>query len=42
MDLQRNKATYYVCPVCGFTADKAEFDRCPACGHKKEEFELVS
>jgi rubrerythrin len=37
-----NKATYYVCPVCGFTADKAEFDRCPVCGHKKEDFELVS
>lgn len=37
-----NKATYYVCPVCGFTADKIEFDRCPVCGHKKEEFELIS
>ncbi len=37
-----NKATYYVCPVCGFTADKIEFDRCPVCGHAKEEFELVS
>jgi rubrerythrin len=37
-----NKATYYVCPVCGFTADKAEFDRCPVCGHSREEFELVS
>jgi rubrerythrin len=37
-----NKATYYVCPVCGFTADKAEFDRCPVCGHKKEDFELVN
>jgi rubrerythrin len=37
-----NKATYYVCPVCGFTAEKAEFERCPVCGHKKEEFELVS
>jgi rubrerythrin len=36
-----NKATYYVCPVCGFTADKAEFDRCPICGHAKEKFELV-
>jgi rubrerythrin len=37
-----NKATYYVCPVCGFTADKAEFDRCPVCGHSKEKFELVN
>jgi rubrerythrin len=37
-----NKATYYVCPVCGFTADKAEFDRCPVCGHSKGEFELVN
>jgi rubrerythrin len=38
----RHKATYYVCPDCGFTADKAEFDRCPVCGHLKEEFELIS
>jgi rubrerythrin len=38
----RHKATYYVCPECGFTANKAEFDRCPVCGHLKEEFELVS
>ena len=37
-----HKATYYVCPECGFTADQAEFDRCPVCGHAKEEFELVS
>ena len=36
------KATYYVCPECGFTADKADFDRCPVCGHVKEEFELIS
>jgi rubrerythrin len=37
-----NPATYYVCPECGFTADRAEFDRCPVCGHAKEEFELVN
>jgi rubrerythrin len=37
-----HKATYYVCPECGFTADQAEFDRCPVCGHAKEEFELVN
>jgi rubrerythrin len=37
-----NKATYYVCPVCGFTVDKVEFDRCPVCGHSKEKFELVN
>jgi len=37
-----NKATYYVCPVCGFTADKAEFDRCPVCGHAREKFELIN
>jgi rubrerythrin len=36
------KATYYVCPECGFTCDKTEFDRCPVCGHSREEFELVS
>jgi rubrerythrin len=38
----RHAATYYICPECGFTADKAEFDRCPICGHLKEEFELVN
>lgn len=37
-----NKATYYVCPVCGYTAEKAEFDRCPVCGHLKEKFELIN
>ena len=37
-----NKATYYVCPVCGFTAEKADFDRCPVCGHAKDKFELVN
>jgi rubrerythrin len=36
-----NKATYYVCPECGFTADKAEFDRCPVCGHARDKFELI-
>lgn len=37
-----NKATYYVCPECGFTTEKAEFDRCPVCGHAKDKFELVN
>ncbi len=37
-----NKAIYYVCPVCGFTADKTDYDRCPVCSHAKENFELVS
>jgi rubrerythrin len=37
-----SKATYYVCPECGFTTDKLEFDRCPVCGHVKEDFELIS
>lgn len=36
-----NKATYYVCPVCGYTADKAEFERCPVCGVVKEKFEQI-
>jgi rubrerythrin len=35
------KTAYYVCPVCGFTVEKAEFDRCPVCGHSKEKFEVV-
>jgi len=36
-----NKAAYYVCPECGFTTDKADFDRCPVCAHSREDFELV-
>lgn len=36
------KATYYVCPVCGFTADALNFgDACPICHVVKEKFEVI-
>ncbi len=37
-----NKAIYYVCPGCGFIADKTDFDRCPACDHSKDKFKVVN
>jgi rubrerythrin len=35
------KATYYVCPVCGFTVDKVTFDNCPVCKVPGEKFEEI-
>jgi rubrerythrin len=35
------KATYYVCPVCGFTAEKLSFDKCPVCKVPGEKFEVI-
>jgi len=34
--------SYYVCPVCGFTAEKEAPDVCPVCGAKGELFKKVS
>jgi rubrerythrin len=36
------KATYYICPVCGYTAAKLDFERCPVCNHPGKKFEMVS
>jgi rubrerythrin len=33
---------FYVCPVCGFTTPKLDFERCPTCATPKEHFEQVS
>ncbi len=32
---------YYVCPVCGFTAEKQPPGTCPACGTKGEMFKKM-
>lgn len=32
---------YYVCPVCGFTAEKEAPDTCPVCGAKGRMFKRV-
>ncbi len=33
---------FYVCPVCGYVADKAAFAYCPSCFTPKKQFEAVS
>ena len=40
--LRGEAVVYYVCPVCGFTAAKADGDRCPVCSTPTERFEKVS
>ena len=32
---------YYVCPVCGYTAEKEPPDTCPVCGTKGDKFKKV-
>ncbi|MBI4632832.1 MAG: rubrerythrin family protein [Deltaproteobacteria bacterium] len=32
---------YYVCPVCGYTAEKSAPDECPVCGTKGKAFKKV-
>ncbi len=43
-DLENMKASrvFYVCPVCGFTTPKPNFENCPTCATRKELFERVS
>lgn len=36
------EATYFVCPVCGYTASEAKFSKCPSCFTTKEAFEKVA
>ncbi len=40
--LGRNKDTdYYVCSVCGYTAEGEAPDECPVCKSKKQAFHKV-
>ena len=32
---------YYVCPICGYTAEKEPPDTCPVCGAKREKFNRI-
>jgi rubrerythrin len=32
---------YYVCPVCGYTAEKGAPDTCPVCGTKGDKFKKI-
>jgi rubrerythrin len=36
------EATYYVCPVCGYTTSTKNFSKCPSCFTSKEVFETVA
>jgi rubrerythrin len=40
--LHSNKpATYYVCPYCGATMSKLDFDLCPVCSTPQDQFEEI-
>jgi rubrerythrin len=32
---------YYVCPVCGYTAEREAPESCPVCGAKRERFRKI-
>ena len=37
----RGEYPYYVCPVCGFTAEKETPEICPVCGAKGKAFKKI-
>lgn len=38
---EQEEFSYYVCPVCGFTAEREAPGTCPICGAKGEMFEKI-
>ena len=40
-DAAKDAYSYYVCPVCGFTAEKEAPETCPVCGAKGKMFKKV-
>jgi len=38
----RNRTTYYVCNVCGYTVQSLNFLKCLVCGHSKADYVPVS
>jgi rubrerythrin len=40
-ELRGPGVVYYVCPYCGFTAEKPGFDLCPVCSTPLDDFEKV-
>jgi rubrerythrin len=42
LESMRDSRVFYVCPVCGFTTPKSDFERCPTCTTPKERFEQLS
>ena len=41
LDAAKDTDSYYVCPVCGFTAEKEAPETCPVCGAKGKMFKKV-
>jgi rubrerythrin len=33
--------SYYICPICGYTAEKQAPGKCPICGAKGEMFKKI-
>ncbi len=40
--LKGQKASYYVCTICGFTTTKVDFEKCPTCFNPKDKYVAVS
>ena len=41
LDSAKEAYSYYVCPVCGYTAEKEAPETCPVCGAKGKMFKKV-
>ncbi|MEE9912041.1 MAG: rubrerythrin family protein [Deltaproteobacteria bacterium] len=41
LDSAQDAYSYYVCPVCGYTAEKEAPETCPVCGAKGKMFKKV-
>jgi rubrerythrin len=41
LDTAKEAYSYYVCPVCGYTAEKEAPETCPVCGAKGKVFKKV-
>ncbi|MDD3249933.1 MAG: rubrerythrin family protein [Smithellaceae bacterium] len=41
LDSTKESYSYYVCPVCGYTAEKEAPETCPVCGAKGKMFKKV-
>ena len=41
LDSAKEAYSYYVCPVCGYTAEKEAPETCPVCGAKGKVFKKV-
>jgi len=37
----KNKTTFFVCTVCGYTVNKIDFEKCPSCFRPKDKYVKV-